>query len=63
LLYGFEIRVKLADKNLVWQFMQRDKKKLEGRLKFVLPVNIGEVVQTTDVTSDEVYEALDYIEL
>lgn len=62
-LYDFEIRVKLPDNDTVWGFMQKDKKKLEGKLKFVLPVNIGEVVQTTDVTIDEVYEALDYIKL
>lgn len=62
-LYDFKIRVELADNDTVWAFMQKDKKKLEGKLKFVLPVNIGEVVQTTDVTAEEVYEALEYIRL
>ena len=62
-LYDFEIRVKLPDNDTVWSFMQKDKKKLEGKLKFVLPVNVGEVVQTTDVTIDEVFAALNYIAL
>lgn len=62
-LYGFECRVKLPDNNTVWSYMQKDKKKLEGKLKFVLPVRIGEVMQTTDVTKDEVYAAFDYISL
>lgn len=61
--YGFDIRTELPDDDTVWAFMQKDKKKLEGKLKFVLPINIGEVVQTTDVTADEVYAALDYIRL
>ncbi len=60
-LYNFNIHTDIADNDTIWEFMQKDKKKLEGKLKFVLPVSIGEVVQTTDVTSEEVYRALDYI--
>lgn len=60
-LYDFETRVKLPADEDVWGFMQKDKKKLEGKLKFVLPVSIGEVIQTTDVTKEEVYQALAYI--
>ena len=41
--------------------MQKDKKKIAGKLKFVLPLNIGEVIQTTDVNKDEIFAALDYI--
>lgn len=62
-LYGFELKVKLPDNDTVWSYMQKDKKKLEGKLKFVLPTNIGEVMQTTDVTKDEVFAALEYIGL
>lgn len=62
-LYGFECRVKLPDNETVWNFMQKDKKKLEGKLKFVLPTGIGEVMQTTDVTKDEVFAAFEYIGL
>lgn len=61
--YGFSCRVELPDNDNVWEFMQKDKKKLEGQLKFVLPVKIGEVMQTTDVTKEEVYSAFDYISL
>lgn len=62
-LYGFELRVKLPDNETVWSFMQKDKKKLEGKLKFVLPTEIGEVMQTTDVAKDEVFAAFEYIGL
>lgn len=62
-LYGFELKVKLPDNETVWNYMQKDKKKLEGKLKFVLPTTIGEVMQTTDVTKDEVAAALKYISL
>jgi len=60
-LYDFKTRVSLPDGETIWSFMQKDKKKLEGRLKFVLPTAIGEVAQTTDVTRDEVFAALEYI--
>lgn len=61
-MYGFETRVDLPDYDAVYSFMQNDKKKLQGKLKFVLPVKIGEVIQTTDVTREEIYEAFEYIE-
>ena len=60
-LYGFRTRVKLPESDVVMGYMQKDKKKLMGKLKFVLPVKIGEVMQTTDVTQDEIYSAFDYI--
>lgn len=60
--YGFETRVKLPDNDAVFSIMQKDKKKIDGKLKFVLPVKIGETEQTTDVTKEEIYSALGYIE-
>ncbi len=60
-IYGFKTRVKLPEKEKVYSFMQNDKKKIAGKLKFVLPTCIGNVTQTTDVTRDEIYGALDYI--
>lgn len=60
-MYGFETRVKLPDNDTVFEIMQKDKKKISGKLKFVLPVRIGEVTQTTDVTRDEIYSALEYL--
>lgn len=41
--------------------MQKDKKKIAGKLKFVLPKKVGEVMQTTDVSKDEIFAAFDYI--
>lgn len=59
--YGFKTRVKLPEKETVYSFMQKDKKKIAGKLKFVLPVTIGDVVQTTDVTQEEIFDSFDYI--
>lgn len=60
-IYGFRTRVKLPDKETVFGFMQKDKKKIAGKLKFILPTKIGDVMQTTDVTKDEIFSAFDYI--
>ncbi|MGN0148879.1 MAG: 3-dehydroquinate synthase [Clostridia bacterium] len=61
-MYGFKIFTKLPDKDSIYKFMQNDKKKLQGKLKFILPSEIGNVIQTADVTKEEIYEALEYIE-
>lgn len=60
-MYGFETRVNIPDNDTVFEIMQKDKKKISGKLKFVLPTKIGEVIQTTDVTRDEIYSALEYL--
>ena len=60
-LYGFKTRVTLPPSEKVMEYMQKDKKKIAGKLKFVLPTEIGAVMQTTDVTHDEIFSALDYI--
>lgn len=60
-LYGFRTRVELPPKETVIDFMQKDKKKIAGKLKFVLPTAIGTVTQTTDVTREEILDALEYI--
>lgn len=59
--YGFDIRADIKSNDEVYDYMQHDKKKSQGRLKFVLPSDIGSVVQTTDVSKEEIYDALDYI--
>lgn len=59
--YGFRTRVKLPENDKILEFMQKDKKKTMGKLKFVLPTEIGEVMQTTDVTREEIFGALEYI--
>mgnify|MGYP002575621696 CR=1 FL=1 len=60
-MYGFKIRVDLPGKEVVYGYMQKDKKKIAGKLKFVLPTKVGEVMQTTDVSKDEIFAAFDYI--
>ncbi len=60
-MYGFPARVKIPDTDAVYELMQRDKKMADGVLKFILPVKIGEVVQVSDITRDEIYGALSYI--
>lgn len=59
--YGFKTRVKLPAPDDVYALMKKDKKSVEGVLKFVLPVTIGEVIITKDVTKAEIYDALEYI--
>ena len=60
-LYGFKTRIQLPPQSKVMEYMQKDKKKIAGKLKFVLPVSVGAVKQTTDVTSEEIKDALLYI--
>lgn len=59
--YGFNVKAELPTKEEILAFMQKDKKKADGKLSFVLPVKIGEVIRTKDVTVDEIYGAIDYI--
>ncbi len=60
-LYGFRTRVKLPKEEKILEFMNKDKKKIAGKLKFVLPTEIGAVMQTTDVKPSEISGALKYI--
>lgn len=60
-MYGFRIRMALPPAEEIYSFMQKDKKKANGKLKFVLPVRIGEVCQTRDVTEEEIFDAIKYI--
>lgn len=59
--YGFRIRMQLPDAGVIYSLMQKDKKKADGKLKFVLPTRIGDVTQTSDVTKSEIYDAIKYI--
>ncbi len=59
--YGFALKAKLPPAEKIYSFMQKDKKKSEGKLKFVLPVRIGEVMQTSDVSEAEIFGAIEYI--
>lgn len=59
--YGFRTRMALPSADVIYRYMQQDKKKADGRLKFVLPVRIGEVTQVRDVTDAEIYDAIAFI--
>ncbi len=60
-MYGFRTRMALPAAEEIYSFMLKDKKKTDGRLKFVLPVRIGDVTQTRDVTEEEIFDAISYI--
>ena len=60
-LYDFKTKAVLPPADEVYSFMQKDKKKADGILKFILPKGIGEVVLVKDVTKDEIYSAIEYI--
>lgn len=60
-VYGFELEQKLPAAEQIFALMQKDKKKARGKLKFILPVGIGKVIQTTDVTQEEIKDAIAYI--
>ena len=59
--YGFATRVELPSFDCIYSYMSKDKKKDNGALKFVLPLKMGEVEQTSDVTKEEIFEALKYL--
>ncbi len=59
--YGFKTKVCIKNPDAVKALMQKDKKKSSGKLKFVLPEKIGTVIQTSDVSSEEIDAAIGYI--
>lgn len=58
--YGFK-PFDLPSGETIWELMQKDKKKLDGTLKFILPVSKGKVVSVKDISRSEVYAAVDYL--
>ncbi|MDD6762699.1 MAG: 3-dehydroquinate synthase [Clostridiales bacterium] len=59
--YDFRVRMELPPSEAIYEFMQKDKKKSDGKLTFVLPIRIGDVIQTRDVTEEEIFDAIRYI--
>ena len=59
--YGFNLKADLPDACVIYSFMQKDKKMANGKLNFVLPIKIGEVIRTADVTEQEITDAIKYI--
>ena len=60
-IYGLPVSAGNINSDIVYKFMKNDKKKDGDTLKFILPESIGTVKQTTDVTKEEIYAALDYL--
>ena len=60
-VYGFETKLEIPEPEKIYVLMNRDKKKIDGKLKFILPDTIGSVLQVTDVSEDEISEAVSYI--
>lgn len=59
--YGFRTKTSIKNINDVILLMQKDKKKTDGKLKFVLPVGIGRVIRTSDLCEEEIREAFEEI--
>lgn len=56
-IYGFCTNIDICEDEIM-QYMKNDKKSTDGKLKFILPNGIGTVIQTSDVTNDEISNAL-----
>ena len=50
------------DRDHLHELMARDKKVIQGKLKFVLPTAMGQTTMVTDVTFEEINRALDHLE-
>ena len=60
-LYGFRVKIPIADKNAIKELMKKDKKKANDKQKFILAEKIGFVYQSMDVTEEEIDKAIEYI--
>lgn len=59
--YGFQTSVKLPSDEKILKLMGKDKKKTDGKLKFVLPVKIGGVIRSSDICEKEIVLGLNEI--
>ena len=59
--YGFETKTEITDYDAIINLMLSDKKTISGKIRFVLPVCIGDVEIFDDVTRDEIVSALEFI--
>lgn len=60
-MYGFNTRIETENPDKIYEFMLKDKKRVDGVLKFVLPTRIGAVTQVTDVSEEEIRSAIAYV--
>ena len=58
---GLPVTIKKQDKTEIYNEMLRDKKQVSDRLKFILPEKIGKVIQTFDVTKEDIYKAISHV--
>lgn len=59
--YNFKTSIKIDNPKKVIEIMYMDKKSQNGKLKFILPCEIGKVVEVNDITEGEIIKALEYI--
>ena len=59
--YGFCVKTEISDIEKVIEIMQKDKKKANGKLKFILPCAIGKVIWADDLTDKEILSAFEMI--
>ena len=61
LMYDFDIKFEISDKQAIIKLMNMDKKKVGGKINFILPAQIGEVKKYDDISVTEIDAALDFI--
>lgn len=59
-LYGFSFDFDI-DREKILYYMQMDKKNVDGKINFILPVRIGEVISLEDVSKDEIFSAVEFL--
>lgn len=55
---GLPTKLELVNPERIYDEMLKDKKKTDHLLKFILPVGIGEVIQSTIVTKEMIFDVL-----
>ena len=58
--YGFDQMTEI-DEEKIFEFMAKDKKSIDGRVKFILPNAVGSVIDTFDVGREEIREAFEIL--
>lgn len=59
--YGFSVKTEIPDIKRILSLMKQDKKTISGKIRFVLPLKIGEVDIFDDVTEEEIISAIGVI--
>ena len=60
-LYSFGTKIDIGDIQEVIKLINMDKKKVGGKINFILPTKIGEVKKYDDVSKEEIIDALKFI--